>query len=129
MCFVHAWYWCSLVRAIANWLLQKSVIMSSVMPKSCEMSEQSQSASFAAYVAAMYLLSVVDSEIIVSCLVLQETALPLMMKAYPDITFLSSAMLPSASPYPTISLCCLPYPNHNSFVPKRYLKICLMASQ
>ena len=71
------------------------------MPKSWEISERSQSTSFAAYVAVTYLLSVVDSEIIACRFALQETAPPLMMKAYPGITFLSSAMLPFASLYPT----------------------------
>ena len=61
------------------------------MPKSWEISERSQSASFAAYVAATYSLSVVDSEIIACRFALQETAPPLMMKAYPEIAFLSSA--------------------------------------
>ena len=105
MCLVCAWYWCSYMSMMADWLSDNSVVALSVMPKSWVIREWSHSASFAAYIAAMYLLLVVESEIITCHLALQETAPLLMMNAYPDIAFLSLPILPSTSPYP-INLVC-----------------------
>jgi hypothetical protein len=45
---------------MVDWLSEKRVVGDRVVPKSCSMSEQSQSASFAARVTAMYSLSVSD---------------------------------------------------------------------
>ena len=63
--------------------------------------DHSHKASFAACVAATYSLSVVESDTISCRLDDHETAPPSIKNAYPDTAFLSSAMLPSASAYPT----------------------------
>ena len=69
---------------------------------------RSQSASLAAYMAAMYSLSVVDSEISSWHLALHETALSFIIKAYLDITFQSLLMFPSASAYHISFFACPP---------------------
>src|SRR5271168_5605721 len=51
----------------------------------------------------MYLLSVVDNDIISCLFALQETAPPLTMNAYPEMALRSSFVLLSASAYPTTS--------------------------
>ena len=78
-------YWCSFVSAIANWLSEKSVVVGMLMPKIEEIREQSHRASFAAWTAATYSLSVVEREMISCLFALQETAPPLIRKAYPEI--------------------------------------------
>src|ERR1700678_2232694 len=93
------------------------------------MSDRSHNASFAAYTAATYSLSVVESEIISCLFALQETAPPFTRNAYPEIALRSSAILPSASAYPSNSRTLLPYDNQRSRVPFKQRKILLTASQ
>ena len=73
MCLVQAWYWCSFVSVIADWLSENKVVGGKVILKTWEM-KRSQSASFVAWVVATYSLSVVDSDINSCHLALQETA-------------------------------------------------------
>ena len=59
-------------------------------PNNSERRFPSQIASFAAWVSAMYLASVVDKEMVSCHLDDQDTALPFNIKTYPDIACLSS---------------------------------------
>ena len=90
---------------------------------------QIQTASFAAWVAATYLASVVY-KVTNSCFFEDhETAPPSTRKTKPKIAHLCSCEAPSASTYPSNSLFSPPYVNSSFFVPHMYLKICFMASQ
>jgi len=82
ICSVHVWYWWSFVRAIADWLSEKRVVGSVMGLKRSLMSDCSHRASFAAWVAAMYSLSVVKSKTISCCFDDQDTVPPSIKKAY-----------------------------------------------
>src|SRR5882762_740093 len=79
----------------------------------------------------MYLLSVIDRDMISCCFELHNTMPLLSMKVYPEIVCQSSAILPLTSTYPCnfSPPAKLPYVSHNSHVPFKYLKTLFMASQ
>ena len=66
MCFVHGWYWWSRVSAMATWLSENRVVGDVMLLNTSEMRLHSHKASLPPCVAATYLLSVVDKEMI-SC--------------------------------------------------------------
>jgi hypothetical protein len=69
------------MSAMAAWLLEKRVVSSWSVLKTSEMREHSHSASLLLCVAAMYSLSVVESEMISCYLDDHETVLPSMRNA------------------------------------------------
>jgi hypothetical protein len=69
------------MSAMAAWLSEKRVVGSWSVPKTSEMRERSHSTSLPLCVAAMYSLSVVESETISCHLDYHETALPSMRNA------------------------------------------------
>src|SRR5271168_3085506 len=93
------------------------------------MIRRSHMASFAAYVAATYSDSAVDS-VISSCFFEdQEIAPPLTRKTYPEMACRCSCEDPSASVYPSRPFPLVPYTNFQFLVPNRYRKTRLTASQ
>ena len=101
ICLVRAWYWWLRVNAMADWLSKKSIIASLNGSKISASRLWSQSPSFMPCVAATYLLSVVDREMISCFFEDQDTAPPSIRNANPVIAQRSSDILPLASAYPT----------------------------
>ncbi len=84
------------MSVIVDWLLQSMVMGSLKGPNTLERRLCSQSASFTLCVAATYSLLVVDRETISCHLEDHKMVPPSMRKAYPEMAWWSSAMLPSA---------------------------------
>ena len=80
MCLVHEWYWSFFVTHIADWWSHLRVVGELSSCAISMMNMQIHRASFAAWVAAMYLASVVDYASIGCFFELHETAPPSTMK-------------------------------------------------
>ena len=73
MCFKWAWYWQSLVRKMTDQLFKNRVVALLTPLKICPMKNLSQRASFMEWVATMYLLLVVNRNIISRLFILKDS--------------------------------------------------------